>query len=186
MMLTIGILCLLPLGESTRAQEQEREQETLRFLDSDDDGVNDLFRDADGNGINDVTGKEYRHQFSYRDGDGDGNNDLFRDENGDGVNDLAPSNETLQYAIDFDNDGVNDVTGKSYKQKNVDRGFVDEDGDGINDGGFGERTMQGHRRIRDVFTDEDDDGINDGRGFGGERRRKGWHGRGKGGRQGNR
>jgi len=183
MMLTIGILCLLSLGESTRAQEQELEQETLRFLDSDDDGVNDLFRDTDGNGINDVTGKEYRHQFSYRDGDGDGNNDLFRDENGDGVNDLAPSNETLPYAIDFDNDGVNDVTGKSYKQKNVGRGFVDEDGDGINDGELGKRTMQQHRRIRDVFTDEDDNGINDGRGFGGERRRKGWHGSGKGGKK---
>jgi len=155
--------------------------EEPRYLDTDRDGINDLFRDGDGDGINDATGKAYRHNFKFADEDGDGKNDLFRDSDGDGVNDLAilaqdkRSADITHFVIDFDRDGVNDVTGKHYSFEEPGRVFfIDEDGDGINDNTSGRNSMpgKGQNPQYDKFTDEDGDGINDGRGFGRELRNK--------------
>ena len=154
--------------------------EEPRYLDTDRDGINDLFRDADGDGVNDVTGNAYRHNFKFADEDGDGKNDLFQDSDGDGINDLAigaqdeKSADITHFFIDFDGDGINDVTGKHYLFKEPKRVFVDEDGDGINDNTSGRNSMpgKGQNPQYDKFTDEDGDGINDGRGFGRELRDK--------------
>ena len=154
--------------------------EEPRYLDTDRDGINDLFRDGDGDGINDVTGKAYRHNFTFADEDGDGKNDLFRDSDGDGVNDLTigaqdeKSADITYFVIDFDGDGLNDVTGKHYSLEKPELLFIDEDGDGINDNTSMRNRMpeKGQNRQYDIFTDEDGDGINDGRGFGRELRNK--------------
>jgi hypothetical protein len=87
------------------------------FADANHDGINDLFRDADGDGIDDVTGKVYLHVFPYCDSDHDGKNDYWQDADGDGKNDLylpgkRIGNYFLVLALDGDDDGLNDVTGK--------------------------------------------------------------------------
>jgi len=165
-----------------------------QYIDADKDGVNDMFRDADGDGVNDVNGKEYPHNFKFSDADGDGKNDLFRDSDGDGINDLTEGEQKGEsanisnYVIDFNDDGVNDITGKSYSIENQGRpSFIDEDGDGINDNVSGRDIVpgKGQNRQYDKFTDEDGDGINDGRGFGREMRNNNpdkYGGRNRGGR----
>ena len=71
--------------------------------------------------------------------------------------------------IDFDEDGINDVTGKRYRPRKSEQRFIDENGDGINDGITAGDTQKssdrGHAVGMDRFVDEDGDGINDGRGF---------------------
>ena len=163
-----------PAGKSPGYEKPE-------YQDNDGDGVNDLFRDADGDGVNDVTGKPYRHNYSYTDANGDGINDSFLDANGDGVNDLALNGQngndaTSYYAIDFDSDGINDITGKYYQRRVGQNGFLDEDADGIRDTNEGSQNPpdKGQDAVsnNDTFEDEDGDGINDGRGFGrGQRNR---------------
>ncbi|MCE5252267.1 hypothetical protein LLG96_18860 [bacterium] len=163
--------------------------EKPEFLDADGDGKNDLFRDADGDGVNDISGKPYHHNFSFTDADGDGKNDLFQDADGDGINDLLTEKEQNAInrgpiAIDFDEDGINDVTGKRYGQEMKTGRFIDEDGDGIRDvpaRGIQTRQMGHERDINmDRFSDEDGDGINDGRGFGRETRNENKNNQGKG------
>ena len=154
------------------------ENEELRYRDDDSDGINDLFRDANGDGINDVTGKPYRHNFMFRDENGDGINDEFKDADGDGVNDhfAGGKGERSGFSynvIDFDANGINDVTGKQYQRQMKNRGFFDENGDGIRDTFEGEdATSQFSEDVKntDKFQDEDGDGINDGRGFGRDKR----------------
>jgi hypothetical protein len=162
------------IPEASFAGSKSSVMEEPGYRDADNDKINDLFRDADGNGINDVTGKAYHHNFEFVDEDGDGNNDLFRDANGDGVNDLAiidqeRKNQNITcFVIDFDGDGINDITGKPHSFEQTEKVFfVDEDGDGINDNVPGRNNMPGKGQTRqyDKFTDEDGDGINDGRGF---------------------
>ncbi|MFC1538126.1 hypothetical protein ACFL6H_01760 [Candidatus Latescibacterota bacterium] len=169
-------------------QEINQEWETLRFSDENGDGINDLFRDADGDGKNDNSGKQYRRRFPFIDSDNDSVNDIFRDADGNGVNDLlenmvAGEKEEVEYSIiDFDDDGINDVTGKKYIRKLSIRSYIDENGDGIDDRetwipvksllekiAIDNKTdnrdflenMDGP--TMDRFIDEDGDGINDGR-----------------------
>ena len=167
-----------------------QEWEELRFTDKNNDGINDLFRDADGDGKNDLTGKRYPHRFKFKDSDNDGINDLFRDANGDGINDLLNSSKInkkikiIHYVIDFNKDGINDVTGKKFKRKLSIRTFIDENGDGIDDREtwisvkslkgkfFGESNARKQVMLEsmdgpamDRFIDENSDGINDGRTF---------------------
>ena len=171
---------------SSMAQEWEE----LRFSDENGDGINDLFRDANGNGKNDLTLKEYRHRFKYEDSDNDSKNDLFQDANGDGINDLLDNSEInkrikiTHFIIDFNNDGINDVTGEKFKRKLIIRTFIDENGDGIDDretleplkslmekfvgeNDAGKRIMLESMDgpVMDRFIDENGDGINDGRTF---------------------
>jgi len=165
-----------------------QEWEKLSFTDKNNDGINDLFRDADGDGKNDLTGKQYRHRFKFEDSDNDGINDLFRDADGDGINDLLNDPninkkiKNIHHFIDYNRDGINDVTGEKYGRKLSIRTFIDENGDGIDDretwmpvkslmGKFvGENdagksvmleSMDGP--VMDRFIDENGDGINDGR-----------------------
>ena len=165
-----------------------QEWEELRFTDENDDGINDLFRDADGDGKNDLTGKQYRRRFKFEDSDKDGINDLFRDADGDGINDILNNSNTnkkmrnIHYIIDFNKDGINDVTGKKYERKLSIRTFIDENGDGIDDretwmplkslmekfvseNDAGKRLMLESMDgpVMDRFIDENGDGINDGR-----------------------
>ena len=166
------------------------ELEKPRYEDTNDDGINDLFRDADGNGKNDVTGNPYNHNFEFNDSDNDGINDLFRDANGDGINDLVESSEIKNfkeityYVIDYNKDSINDVTGEKYARKLIIRTFIDENGDGIDDrktlgpvksllGKIMGKDENGKDDLResmdglvmDRFVDENADGINDGRTF---------------------
>ncbi len=74
--------------------------------------------------------------------------------------------------IDFDGDGINDVTGIKYEDVKGKRRFLDEDADGILDEtrtGVKAKGQVLERRM-DGFIDSDGDGINDGRGFKRERR----------------
>jgi hypothetical protein len=167
------------------------------FIDRDNDGVNDRFRDLDGDGVNDMTGTPYDHRFEFADKDGDHMNDLWRDADGDGVNDYCRKREPIAgddidaNVLDFDRDGVNDVTGFRYRRGegysgyrfgfvdersgSADGALLDEDGNGIDD--RLERMRMGEwGHDRDFFIDEDGDGICDGRG---DRLRRG-EGRGGG------
>lgn len=182
--ITIVMLLILPtLSVTAWAAAKSPETEVPTFVDNDGDGVNDAFRDSDGDGVNDVTGKTYLHRFEFKDDDGDGNNDLFRDANGDGLNDLIasgnlkPGNPGYLHYIDYDDDGVNDVTGEAMRGP-LSHVFIDEDGDGINDAAMPGMQGRGHGMMgrnsdRDEFMDEDRDGINDGRGFERYQRRQG-------------
>lgn len=168
------LVLVLFIPNSVQAGEESPQWEKLYYRDNDGDGINDLFRDADGDGINDMTGRQYRHRFTFSDTDGDGINDVFRDANGDGINDLAENaqgkkEEITHTVIDFDEDGINDVTGRRYRPRKRDQKFIDENGDGINDNITVRDTQtpsgRGHGMGMDRFVDEDGDGINDGRGF---------------------
>lgn len=145
-----------------------------RFIDRNQDGINDWFVDKNGDGINDSDQKKYPHNFIFLDENQDGINDVFTDQDGDGVNDLDNQNYPV---IDFDNDQINDITGLPY-QKNFYNGYrfgfvieekririekyLDRDGDGmydrIQDHFF--RDMDGDG-FNDFFFDRNGDGIND-------------------------
>ena len=180
----ITLLFVFFVPSSSMAQEWEE----LRFSDENGDGINDLFKDADGDGKNDLTLKQYRHRFKFKDSDNDGKNDLFQDANGDGINDLLKSSEINEkivithFIIDFNNDGINDVTGEKFIRKLTIRTFIDENGDGIDDretlgpikslvekfvgeDDAGKRIMLESMDgpVMDRFIDENGDGINDGR-----------------------
>ena len=188
-MVSIALASLMALGLPAKSDADTeadsapadggQEVAGVGYVDADGDGANDRFRDSDGDGVCDVTGLEYRHQFSFSDRDGDGLNDHFRDADGDGVNDLGgtwmdvDADGVCDNVLDADGDGHNDITGEPYDRDlgghrfgRIDetRGeqaalFVDEDADGMHDAwsrGAGPVEM-------DVFIDEDGDGIADGR-----------------------
>jgi len=143
------------------------------FLDADKNGINDLFCDADGDGVNDINGQIYRQDIKFSDKNKDGINDFFVDSDGDGVNDVYLLSKEIA-VLDFDNNGVNDITGKKYgkgfysgyllgkcfeeKGLTVDK-FIDENNDMMDDN---VRTMI-ESREGDKFIDENGDGICDGR-----------------------
>ncbi|MBN1290217.1 MAG: hypothetical protein JXB48_00125 [Candidatus Latescibacteria bacterium] len=183
LILLFGLILSVPHLSWSAGKSPEFEKP--EYQDTDGDGVNDLFRDADGDGVNDVTGKPYRHNYTFNDANGDGINDSFIDADGDGINDLM-SNEQYEgkvksyYAIDFDSDGINDVTGKYYQFRARQNGFLDENADGIRDTHEGSENPPGQEQKdlsnNDTFEDEDGDGINDGRGFGRGQRNRGAQG----------
>jgi hypothetical protein len=196
------IFCILLLAASGNAAPQEgvkAADQVTGFVDKDKNGINDKFKDAEGDGINDITGKSYKHNFKYADENNDSINDLWTDKDGDGVNDLArkhganTQNALKLCVLDNNEDGVNDITGQKYSQKElhghkygfidertgkIQGKFMDEDGDGIDD--RMRTTGARHRRQnRDMFVDEDGDGICDGRGERLQRKgRQQKHGRG--------
>lgn len=187
-----------------RAQSRNK---PIGFIDKNNDGINDNFCDADGNGINDVTNQPYPHSFKFEDKNGDGINDLWTDADGDGVNDylgkvMAENSrwvdtdgdgiadqrrsslhgrELMEYVLDTDEDGKNDITGSGYSGRDVygyrfgkvdeengvvDQAFEDADGDGINDKFLDEqRRSQLKHGGMDFFIDADGDGIADDRGL---------------------
>ena len=148
------VLVLVFIGSSPSwAAGKSPRHEKLGYRDDDNDGKNDLFRDQDGDGINDVTGKPYRHRYLYNDSDGDGQNDNFRDADGNGINDLMEQDAVRMggmshFVIDFEENGINDVTGKQYQQHMGMRGFFDENGDGIRDTRKGEFDSQFRSHIK--------------------------------------
>ena len=165
-----GLVFVLCVNPFVWAGEKSPQLEELRYHDADNDGKNDLFRDANGDGINDVTGKPYQHHFKFVDSNNDGKNDVFQDDDGNGFNDLAENDKGMKEAIthiviDFDNDGINDVTGEKYLPEIGNRRFIDEDGDGINDTVTDKEKSSPQELARDLsmdrFVDEDGDGIND-------------------------
>lgn len=200
----VAIILILGFGRLF-AQDDENGSIASRpvgFADKNGDGINDRFQDADGDGVNDLTGKAYPHRFKYIDKNKDGINDLWLDRDGDGVNDLSHqlSNDEREDVdkciVDFDRDGVNDVTGLKYKKEDFMGGkhgfideqsgkiqgkFLDEDGNGVDDRMEIAR-WRNHHQNRDMFIDEDGDGICDGRGDAlrrhtrsGEQHRRGRH-----------
>lgn len=104
----------------------------FKFQDSNQDGINELFRDADGDGVDDISGIPYQHNYEWKDSNNDGKNDFFQDADGNGENDLSrgiDSNSIV--ALDYDQDGKNDVTQKQIVAKR--NTFIDTDKDGIDD-----------------------------------------------------
>jgi len=173
-----------------------KESKHNRYIDENQDGINDLFRDSNGDGINDITQEPYQHRFLFKDENRDGKNDLFTDDDGDGVNDLArefvDNNQDgwNDNVIDHNQDWINDITGIIYDLRRFHgarygfvleelgirvENFVDNDHDGQFD------NMGKYRRhmMRDRFIDRDGDGMFDGRGFNRHRRKKDFRGRGK-------
>ena len=90
----------------------------------------------------------------------------------------------IHYIIDYNKDGINDVTGEKFERKLSIRTFIDENGDGIDDretwtpvkslmekfvgkDDAGKRVMLESMDgpVMDRFIDENSDGINDGRTF---------------------
>lgn len=143
-------------SERTLEYLQSLDEETLRTLDTDDDGLNDweemneyetdpLTADTDGDGLSD--GEEvnqYDTDPLTADSDSDGLNDGDEvnsydtdpneaDSDGDGLNDGDEVNEyrTDPNAADSDGDGLND--NEEVNKHNTDPNNTDTDGDGFND-----------------------------------------------------
>lgn len=143
-------------SERTLEYLQSLDEETLRSLDTDDDGLNDweemneyntdpLSADSDGDGLNDGEEvNEYNTDPNEADSDGDGLNDGEEvnsyntdpneaDSDGDGLEDGEEVNEyrTDPNASDSDNDGINDYD--EVMEHNTDPNNSDSDGDGFTD-----------------------------------------------------
>ena len=133
------------------------DEETLRSLDTDDDGLSDwdemneydtdpLSADSDGDGLTDGEEvNEYETDPNNEDSDGDGLTDgdevnsyetdpLEADTDGDGLNDGEEVNEynTDPLSTDSDGDGLTDY--EEVNEYNSDPNNADSDGDGFNDG----------------------------------------------------
>lgn len=147
---------LLPPSERTLEYLQSLDEEQLRGMDSDDDGVSDweemnetntdpLSADSDGDGVTDSAElNEYNTDPNAADSDGDGLNDSEEvnsyntdpnavDSDGDGLNDGEEVNEyrTDPNAADSDSDGLNDYD--EVMEHDSDPNNADSDGDGFND-----------------------------------------------------
>ncbi|TYP93387.1 OmpA family protein [Fodinibius salinus] len=143
-------------SERTMEYLQSLDDETLRSLDTDSDGLNDyqemnetntdpLTADSDGDGLNDgAEVNEFNTDPNTADSDGDGLNDGEEvnsyntdpnnaDSDGDGLNDGEEVNEyrTDPNAADSDGDGLNDYD--EINKHNSDPNKSDSDGDGFSD-----------------------------------------------------
>lgn len=143
-------------SERTLEYLQSLDEETLRSLDTDDDGLNDweemneydtdpLSADSDDDGLTDGEEvNEYDTEPNNPDTDGDGLNDGDEvnshktdpneaDTDGDGLEDGEEVNEyrTDPNAVDSDDDGLNDY--EEVMDHNTDPNNADTDGDGFTD-----------------------------------------------------
>lgn len=143
-------------SERTLEYLQSLDEETLRTLDTDDDGLNDwvemnehntdpLSADSDDDGLSDAEEiNEYNTDPLTADSDGDGLNDGDEvnsystdpneaDSDGDGLDDGEEVNEyrTDPNAADSDNDGLNDY--EEIMDYDSDPNNSDSDGDGFTD-----------------------------------------------------
>lgn len=143
-------------SERTLEYLQSLDEETLRSLDTDEDGLNDweemneyntdpLSADSDEDGLNDGEEvNEYDTDPNEADTDGDGLSDgdevnsyntdpLSADSDGDGLSDGEEVNEyrTDPNAADSDDDGINDYD--EVNEYNTDPNNADSDGDGFTD-----------------------------------------------------
>lgn len=143
-------------SERTLEYLQSLDEETLRSLDTDDDGLNDweemneydtdpLSADSDDDGLTDGEEvNEYDTDPNNPDTDGDGLNDGEEvnsyntdpnnaDTDGDGLEDGEEVNEyrTDPNAVDSDGDGLNDY--EEVMDHNTDPNNADTDGDGFSD-----------------------------------------------------
>ncbi len=168
----VFFVCLFSFPFPGRAQSLSPSEEARSFVDSDHNGINDLFADADGNGVNDVTGLPYPHMFHFIDEDGDGRNDAWADLDGDGVNDRL--REILSRTwVDRDGDGILDATPMKIHKKDLSKYILDTDQDGKNDitgDHFSRSDLHGYRfgcvseetgEVDSRFIDSDGDGMCD-------------------------
>lgn len=147
---------LLPPSERTLEYLQSLDEEQLRGMDSDGDGISDweemnetgtdpLSADSDGDGVTDSAEiNEHGTDPNAADSDGDGLNDSEEinsyntdpneaDSDGDGLNDGEEVNEyrTDPNAADSDQDGLNDY--EEVMEYDSDPNNADSDGDGFTD-----------------------------------------------------
>ncbi len=134
--------------------------ESLELLDSDNDGITNLFDlDSDNDGLTDL------HENFGSDVNGDGRADNFTDSNQDGMDDsLSASSELVDtdgdgtpnfMDADSDNDGIYDIVEAGGTDANLDGmvdGLIDSNQDGFDDTLFATSL---------VDTDSDDDSIPD-------------------------
>ena len=163
--------------EDSVAQSKLADSKVIGYVDKNKDGINDRFADANGDGINDVTKMSYPHDFKFKDVNKDGINDIWQDRDGDGVNDIAIvlAKANKDYAIswyDSDGDGLPNFDPTQVKIKNIKRYILDVNNDGKNDitGRSYKKSLSGYRYGKIIeennseykkFMDKDGDGMDD-------------------------